>query len=78
MILDKNITRGLTRQEAAAYVGLSTSGYRKKRSEGKYPGPTLPGNRYDKNLLDAAMDRLSGISESLSPLKEWRASRGPR
>jgi hypothetical protein len=75
-----NITpRGLTRNEAADVAGVSVSSFDKARKEGKFPGPTLPGKRYDLVLLHAAMDRLSGISTSgdaLSPLEMWRASHG--
>jgi hypothetical protein len=73
--------RGLTREAAAAYVGLSPAAFDKARLENKYPGPTLPGGRYDLVLLELAMDRLSGIltaSEAASPLDAWRRSRGAR
>jgi hypothetical protein len=71
--------RGLTREQAAAFVGLSPSGFDKARSEGHYPHPTLPGGRYDRALLELAMSRMSGIlpaSEPESPLDRWRTSRG--
>jgi hypothetical protein len=73
--------RGLSRIEAAAYVGLSPSGFSAARREGKYPNPTLPGGRYDRPLLDQAMDIHSGIvsgSDGMSPLDSWRGSRGSR
>jgi hypothetical protein len=62
--------RGLTREAAAAYVGLSPAAFDKARRENKYPGPTLPGGKYDLVLLQLAMDRLSGIvraSEAANP-----------
>jgi hypothetical protein len=70
--------RGLTRKQAAAMFGFSLSGFDKARREGKIPPPTLPGKRYDLVLLQAKMNALSGISggsEALSPLEQWRASR---
>jgi hypothetical protein len=69
--------RGLTLEQAAAFVGLSKSGYNKGRQMGDYPGPTLPGRRYDIRLLQAAMDRLSGIqgNDGSTPLEQWRATR---
>ena len=73
--------RGLSRMEAAAYAGVSPSAFSLARREGKYPNPTLPGGRYDRPLLDQAMDRLSGIvskSDVMSPLDSWRGSRDPR
>ena len=66
---------------AAAYVGLSPAAFDKARLEQKYPGPTLPGRRYDLMLLQVAMNRLSGIlpeGEATSPLDTWRMSRGAR
>jgi hypothetical protein len=71
--------RGLTREAAAAYVGLSPAAFDKAHLENKYPGPTLPGGKYDLVLLQLAMDRLSGIltvSEPTSPLDAWRRGRG--
>jgi len=73
--------RGLTREGAAAYVGLSPAAFDKARLEQKYPDPTLPGGRYDLVLLQLAMNRLSGIlseTEVTSPLDAWRMSRGAR
>ena len=73
--------RGLSRTEAAAYVGLSPSAFSAARRAGIYPNPTLPGGRYDRTLLDQAMDRLSGIvsqSDVMTPLDSWRGSRGSR
>ena len=73
--------RGLTREGAAAYVGLSPATFDKARLEQKYPGPPLPGGRYDLALLNVAMDRLSGLlmeAEAANPLDAWRMSRGSR
>lgn len=70
--------RGLSREQAATYVGLSLSGFADARKKGIYPNPTLPGGRYDRHLLDEVMSRLSGInpkSEPLSALEKWRATR---
>jgi hypothetical protein len=71
-------SRGATRRQAAALHDLSLSGFDKARREGKIPGPTLPGRRYDLQLLHANMNRLSGISTTgngglSSPLEHWRA-----
>lgn len=54
--------RGLTREEAAAYVGLGARSFDDARKAGHYPAPTLPGGRYDRILLDRAMDNLSGVA----------------
>lgn len=68
--------RGLTREQAAAYVGLSGTAFDKARIDRKFPGPTLPGGRWDLVLLNLAMDRLSGIlthNEAASPYEAWKA-----
>ena len=70
--------RGLTAEEAAALYGLSLSSFYKARREGKIPGPTLPGGRYDRVLLEQVMDRLSGVDRQSTPmpLDEWRSRHG--
>src|ERR1700682_1851758 len=49
------VPRGLTREAAAAYAGLSPAAFDKARLDQKYPGPTLPGGRYDLVLMQVAM-----------------------
>jgi excisionase family DNA binding protein len=68
----------MTCKEAAKLYGLPLSTFYKARCEGKIPGPTLPGRRYDRRLLEINMDEQSGIAqtESLSPLDDWRKRRG--
>lgn len=73
------VPRGLSRTEAAAYVGLSPSAFSEARKKRIYPNPTLPGGRYDRRLLDQAMNRLSGInseSDATTPLEAWRRQHG--
>jgi len=72
--------RGMTRKEAAAFVGLSPSAFDAARARGEYPGPTLAGKRYDKKLLDGALDRLSGIGATTTAdnLDTWRSRRAAR
>lgn len=68
--------RGLTRDAAAAFAGLSPARFDKARAEGKYPQPTLPGGRYDLLMLEQAMNRLSGLDDERAvsnPLDVWRA-----
>jgi hypothetical protein len=72
-------SRGLSRAEAAALTGLSPTAFDKARREGKYSGPTLPGGKYDRNLIEKAMDRASGLEDSekpIGPLDAWRKTRG--
>ena len=82
-VIDEVVPRGLTREEAAAYVGLSPNSFDSARKTNHYPGPTLPGKRYDRKLLDKSMDLLSaipveGASSSVLTLQSWRESRGKR
>ena len=70
--------RGLTRIEASELAGISPACFDQARAKGIYPNPTLPGKRYDRRALEAAMDRLSGmngtkVSDEESPLDAWRA-----
>ena len=70
--------RGLSRTEAAEFYGLSLSAFHKGQREGKIPGPTLPGKRYDLQLLQRHMDLQSGLSDSaagLTALDQWRQRR---
>ena len=69
----------MTTGEAAAFFRISVPTFCKARRERKILGPTLPGRRYDRVLLEQTMDRLSGIdrrSSALTPLDEWRNRRG--
>ncbi|MFG1463408.1 hypothetical protein V5F77_10955 [Xanthobacter sp. DSM 24535] len=73
--------RGLTREAAAAYVGVCKATYDRERAKGTYPGPTLPGRKIDRYLLDEAANKLSGImtdSEAHNPLDAWRKGRDAR
>lgn len=68
--------RVLQRDEAARYVGYTkanaaSDAYIHKRL-GVKPLPNRPG-RYDRHALDAALDRISGISTNpaLTEVDEW-------
>ena len=70
------IPRCLTVTDAAAYAGCKTvSAFRDWVRRGIMPGP-LPGtHRYDRKAIDAALDRLSGLSATmteLSPYEAWK------
>ena len=73
------VSRGLTQKQAAAYCGLSPSAFRNAVRDKELPGPTVPSKRYDRVLLDTAMNQLSGITadeKPLSPLESWRKHNG--
>ena len=53
--------RGLSRGDAAAYLGLSVEGFDQWVRKNIVPGP-LPGTqRWDRRAIDVALDRASGI-----------------
>ena len=65
--------RGLSRQEAARYVGISTSTFDKLVHEGKMPPAFRIGSRtiWDLRKLDAAFDLLSGPEEEIDSFADW-------
>ncbi len=76
--------RCLTIAEAAAYCGLTPSGFRQWVSIGRLP-PSLPGtHRWDRRAIDFALDRLSGLpsqaaGESVEDdLDRWLREHGVR
>jgi predicted DNA-binding transcriptional regulator AlpA len=72
--------RLLSRQQAAAYCGLSPSAFSNWVRSGKLP-PPLPGTtRWDLKAIDFALDALSGLQkhQEATALDEWRAKRARR
>jgi excisionase family DNA binding protein len=61
--------RGLSREEAAAYVGVGTTKFDEMVADGRMPKP-VPGfdgrNVWDRRALDQSFDAL-GTSKSVSP-----------
>ncbi len=74
--------RGLSRHEAARYVGVSVTKLDQMVDEGQMPEPFRIGSRviYDLKKLDAAFDALSGPSmrSTASPTGTPRLNRRPR
>ncbi len=67
--------RLLTREQAAAYCGVSVQTFTSWVRGGIVPGP-LPGTRrWDKRAIDATLDLVSRIGPNLEPnaLDEWKA-----
>jgi hypothetical protein len=66
--------RLLTREQAAAYCGLSVQGFGRWVRLGRLPDP-IPGTaRWDLKAIDIALDSASGISNTASsPLDQWIA-----
>ena len=71
------LPRGMSRRDAALYVGCqSVSSFNRLRRKGIMPGP-IPGTRlWDRKALDAAMDRLSGLTQRTSEADAWFAGYG--
>ena len=53
--------RLLTREQAAAYCGLSVHGFSDWVKAGRLPGPIRGTTRWDRKAIDAALDQASGI-----------------
>lgn len=76
--------RGLNREEAAYYLGVSPGTLDKLVNEGRMPAPVPFGRRrvWDKRALDRLLDlhagiELTGGSEAEeSPLDAWRRANG--
>jgi excisionase family DNA binding protein len=67
--LPEGITqRGLSRQQAAAYLGVSTDVLRQLDARGDVARMPLPGRtvRYDRAALDRWLDRASGLDSTPS------------
>jgi hypothetical protein len=69
-----DMPRCLTVEAAAAYAGCKTvSSFRDWVRKGLMP-PPLPGtHRYDRKAIDAALDRLSGLSATVTEVSEYEA-----
>jgi hypothetical protein len=71
-------SRGLTREEAAAYCGCeSLAAFSDWVRRGIIPGPIRGTKRWDRKAIDASLDRASGLdaASALSPLDAWRMQR---
>lgn len=68
--------RGLTREVAAAYCGLSPEGLDDWVKRGLVPGPIPGTQRWDRRAIDVALDRASGIAPTPeTAFDEWKAHR---
>lgn len=67
--------RLLTRPDAAAYCHVSVATFSAWVSMGLLPGPVFQSKRWDREAIDAALDRESGIErgkpEPEDPLQKW-------
>ena len=68
--------RGLSREEAAAYCGLSPESFDEWVKRGLVPGPIPGTRRFDRKALDLALDGASGLATIPdSAFDTWRARR---
>jgi predicted DNA-binding transcriptional regulator AlpA len=67
--------RGLSREQAAAYVGVSPSLFDMLMKDGRMPGPKRINSRviWDRRKLDAAFEALAD-TEASSTQNEWRVA----
>jgi predicted DNA-binding transcriptional regulator AlpA len=65
--------RLLTREQAAAYCGLSVNGFSDWIKSGRLPGPIAGTARWDLRAIDAALDSASGIGIGSLALDQWKA-----
>lgn len=72
--------RLLTRSEAAAYCGSSLSTFSAWVAAGHMPKPLFGSRKWDKNAIDAALDKASGLvrdrvakpeAEDEDPVAAW-------
>ena len=67
--------RLITKQCAAAHVGVSTLVFDRMVTQGVLPGP-MPGSRkWDRKALDVHLDRASGLADPDDTYDAWRKNR---
>lgn len=67
--------RGLTREQSAAYIGVSVSTFDVMIKDGRMPRPKRPIDSrtvWDRRQLDTFFDRLPG-GEELEDADDWNA-----
>jgi excisionase family DNA binding protein len=72
--------RLLTREQAARYCGVGTTTLTDWIERGIIPGPVPGTHRWDRKAVDAFLDILSRLDDTLegNALDRWRASRHAR
>jgi hypothetical protein len=73
--------RGLSREDAAAYCGLSAAGFDDWVKRRIVPGPIPGTQRWDRKAIDLALDRASGLEsgqEQDDVFERWRAAYNAR
>jgi hypothetical protein len=70
--------RFVAENRAAEQLGIPLSTFRRLVEAGHLPGPNRLVGLYDTRLLDAACDRLSGVSGSQNALDAWLGAKGEK
>jgi hypothetical protein len=66
--------RGLTLEDATAYAGCRTvSAFKDWVRRGIMPGPIPGTHRYDRKAIDSALDRMSGLTPTVSEQSSYGA-----
>lgn len=61
------LPRGLTRDQAAAYLGLTPRQFTVRVRNGFYPGPMPGSSNWDRAALDARLDEAAGLVRAPTP-----------
>ncbi|WP_142847263.1 hypothetical protein [Telmatospirillum sp. J64-1] len=64
------LPRRLTREWASFYCGVSPNTFDGKVEAGEFPKPDHDG-KYDRKLLDEAIDRINGITAPSPANESW-------
>lgn len=70
--------RLMSRQDAAAYCGVSVSTFAGWVKSGYMPAPLFGSKRWDRCAIDATLDKASGLDNGASketPLEKWKRER---
>jgi hypothetical protein len=72
--------RCFTREQAAEYLGITTSAFADWVRRGIIPGPIPNTHRWDRRAIDAALDKQSGLAPTIEPsaYQRWKAERDAR
>lgn len=70
--------RLLSKAEAAAYCGMSSSGFSDWQRRGLVPGPLSGTRKWDAEAIKLALDKASGLAPVSSPTNEYEAWRSQR
>jgi hypothetical protein len=74
------VPRLLTREQAAAYCGVGLTTFTAWVRRGIIPGPVPQTHRWDRKVIDVALDVLSRIDDNPEgkALDHWKATRRAR